>query len=83
MQSVVEQLYVSVCDDELLASVSTGNFNDYLNDCYCNIQCAFKGPYLEADSYSTGQEIDVVIQSVWCLHIVSFTVVLQLIVFWL
>lgn len=66
-----------------MTSVSTGSVSDYLNDWFCITQCASKGPYLQAGSYSTGQEIGVVIQSVWCLHIVSFTVVLQLIVFWL
>lgn len=66
-----------------MTSVSTGSVNGYLNDWYCITQCVSKGPYLQADSYSAGQEIGVVIQSIWCLHIVSFTVVLQLIVFWL
>ena len=65
-----------------MTSVSTGSVSDYLNDWYCITQCASKDPYLQADSYSTGQEIDVVILSIWCLHLVSFTVVLQLIVFW-
>jgi hypothetical protein len=67
----------------LMISVSTGSVTDYLNDWYGVTQCASKVPYLQADSYSAGQEIGVVIQSVWYLNIVSSTVVLQLIVFWL
>jgi len=44
-----------------MTSVSTGSVSDYLNDWYCITQCASKSPYLQADSYSAGQEIDVVI----------------------
>lgn len=66
-----------------MTSVSTGSVSDYLNDWYCITQCASECPYVQADSYSTDQEIGVGIQSVWFLHVVSFTVVLQLIVCWL